>query len=106
MPRGRTKYEVPRLETFSKIGAGHGCFWFNAMKDVVEEKQRVVKIAGFDMDDTLITHVYPNNTSPQNEHDWIWITEDVLDHLKDLTVDGYQILVFSSFPNILNIQMT
>ncbi|CAG8600395.1 12756_t:CDS:10, partial [Acaulospora morrowiae] len=53
------------------------------------------KVAGFDMDGTLIsvkgTHKYP-----KDEHDWKWWSKKVPKRLKELDAEGYRIIIISN----------
>jgi DNA 3'-phosphatase len=100
-PKNKKQQEFPPppIDVFNYIGADDGCIWLNMVKDRVKNQQ-TIKVAAFDMDDTLITPLYPTRLHPFNEHDWKWITEDTLDVLNEEAQKGFIIIVFSNKKNL------
>jgi bifunctional polynucleotide phosphatase/kinase len=54
-----------------------------------------IKVAGFDMDDTL---VYPKSGAvfAKSKSDWQWVSPQVVPKLRELHTEGYTIVVFSN----------
>jgi len=59
------------------------------------EPLKRTKVAGFDMDGTIIK---PKSGAvhPKSADDWIWWDECVPDHLRQIHKDGYQVVIFTN----------
>jgi len=62
---------------------------------VYNNPTHINKIAGFDLDYTLIK-TKSGNIFPKDENDWIWLYDNVPKKLKQLVNDDYSIVIFSN----------
>ncbi|KAJ5894348.1 hypothetical protein N7495_006039 [Penicillium taxi] len=56
---------------------------------------KLQKVAAFDLDSTLIK-TKSGNTFPRSSDDWKWLDASVPGRLKDLSSEGFQVVVFSN----------
>ena len=71
-------------------------FWFRAWNHRVSaDVPATVQVAGFDLDDTVITSK-TGAAFPDNAKDWKFVNEHVLPQLQNLVLKGKKILVFFS----------
>lgn len=53
------------------------------------------KIASFDMDDTIITRK-SGAKFPKDAYDWLFLNDKVSPKIKELSNDGYKIVIFTN----------
>ena len=71
--------------------------------DADESSSSTIKVAAFDIDGTLVNWTIPNGQWPnQLKHYELWSRTQVIDKIRNLADNGYQILLVSNQGGIQN----
>jgi len=87
-----TKYKPPKTEQgkWAEVGVESSLFYYEH-----PGLKSSTKIAGFDMDETLIT-TKSGAKFPKNKSDWQWWNPSVPKKLKEIYADGYKVVIMSN----------